>query len=371
MSPRTQKTKANKMPFDFNVVILAGGSGTRFWPLSRQKRPKQFLKIIKDRTLIEETFRRVQGIVPSAQVYTVAVAQQSKIIRRLLPKVPAKNLLGEPEARNTAASLILASASIYLKNKEAVLAVLPADHYISDVARFREKLVAAATAAYQLKKIVLFGIPPVSPATGYGYIHCPGKMLAEIGGETFFEVEGFREKPDLPTALEFLQSGEYYWNSGIFLWRADVFEESLREFAPELFSAWMKILRFLRNKDRRELGKVFREIPALSIDYALIEKVSGALMARGDFGWSDLGSWSSLHEYLPQDDNCNAVSGKFVGLETNNCLVFSPRKLTALIGVRDLIVVNTDDALLICHRDQDQLVKELVEKLKEKEPRYT
>ncbi|MGB9835269.1 MAG: mannose-1-phosphate guanylyltransferase [Candidatus Saccharicenans sp.] len=367
---KNKKTKPGQLPFDFNVVILAGGSGTRFWPLSRQKKPKQFLKIIKDRTLIEETFRRVNGLVLPGQVYTVAVAQQSKILRRLLPRIPAKNLLVEPEARNTAASLILATASIYLKNPEAVLAVLPADHYVSDVEKFRRKLSAAARAAYQLRKIILFGIPPVSPATGYGYIHCPGQKVGEIDGETFFEVQAFKEKPDLPTALEYLQSGEYFWNSGIFLWRADVFVDHLREYAPELFSAWMKVLRCLRNKDRRELGKVFREIPALSIDYALIEKIPQALMARGDFGWSDLGSWSSLYAYLPQDGECNSFSGKFIGLEAKNCLVFSPKKLTALVGVRDLIVVTTDDAVLVCHRDQDQLVKELVEKLKREGPEY-
>ncbi len=370
MSKKTKKAKATRLPFDFSVVILAGGSGTRFWPLSRQKRPKQFLKIIKDRTLIEETFNRVKGLAPGIQVYTVAVEQQSKIIRRLLPKMPAKNVLTEPEARNTAASLILATAVVYLKNPEEVLAVLPADHYVSEVEKFRKKLLAAARAAFQLKKIILFGIPPVSPATGYGYIHCPGQKVGEIEGESFFEVQAFKEKPDLPTALEYLQSGEYYWNSGIFLWRTDVFVENLREFAPELFSVWMKVVRCLRNRDRRELGKVFREIPALSIDYALIEKISGALMARGDFGWSDLGSWSSLYTYLPQDGECNAVAGRFVGLEARNCLVFSPKKLTALVGVKDLIVVSTDDAVLVCHRDQDQLVKELVEKLKEKSPEY-
>jgi len=370
MNKSLKKPKVINRAFDFNVVILAGGSGTRFWPLSRQKKPKQFLKIIKDRALIQETFRRVSGLVPASQVYTVAIAQQSKIIKKLLPKILVRNVLVEPEARNTAASLILATASIYLKNPEAVLAVLPADHYVSDVDRFRQKLLAAARAAHQLKKIILFGIPPVSPATGYGYIHCPGQKVGEIQGESFFEVQAFKEKPDLPTALEYLQSGEYYWNSGIFLWRADVFAESLREFAPELFSAWMKVVRCLRKKDSRELGKVFREIPALSIDYALIEKISEALMARGDFGWSDLGSWSSLYNYLAQDGECNAVNGKFIGLEARNCLVFSPKKLTALVGVRDLVVVVTDDAVLVCHRDQDQLVKELVEKLKKDSPEY-
>ncbi|MBC7362334.1 MAG: mannose-1-phosphate guanylyltransferase [Candidatus Aminicenantes bacterium] len=367
---KSAKKNENQLP-DLRVVILAGGSGTRFWPLSRKKRPKQYLKIISDKSLIEETIRRVQGLVPNSRIYTVAVNQQTRMIRKLLPRLPQKNLLVEPEARNTAPSLLLATACIYLKNPEAVVAALPADHYIKNVEVFKQKLIRAAKAAYQHKRIVMFGIPPTSPATGYGYIHCPEDNAYTVDGEKFYEVKGFREKPDLPTALEFLQSGDYFWNSGIFLWRADVFEENLREYAPELFSAWIKILHALRKNDRRKLSRVFREVPALSIDYALIEKVVGPIMSRGDFGWSDLGSWSSLYEFLTQDEHCNVSQGETVSLDSRNCLVFNSGRLTALIGVDDLIVVNSGDALLVCRRDQDQRVKEIVEKLRKDHPEYT
>jgi mannose-1-phosphate guanylyltransferase len=363
-----EKTKANLL--DLRIVILAGGSGTRFWPLSRMRRPKQYLKIIREESLLEETAARVLGLVPHSKIFSIAVADQNRIIRKLLPRIPQKNLLVEPEARNTAPSLLLATAQIYLKNPEAVVVALPADHYIKNVDVFRRKLVRAAKAAFKHKRIVIFGIPPTFPATGYGYIHFSEEKIRLINSERFFEVLEFKEKPDLPTALNFLQSGNHFWNSGMFFWRADVFEQSLKEYVPELFPAWIKILHALKNKDRRELGRAFRDLPALSIDYVLMEKVKGALMSRGDFGWSDLGSWSSLYEFLAEDEHCNVSRGQLVSLDSKNCLVFSPGKLTALIGVDGLIVVNTDDALLVCRRDHDQKVKEIVDELKKKHPDY-
>jgi mannose-1-phosphate guanylyltransferase len=366
---KSSRKTENNLP-DLRVVILAGGSGTRFWPLSRKKRPKQYLKIIREKSLLEETANRVLGLVPYSKIFTIAVGDQARIIKKLLPRIPQNNLLVEPEARNTAPSLLLATAQIYLQNPEAVVAALPADHYIKNVDIFRQKLIKAALAAFQQKRIVIFGIPPSFPATGYGYIHFSKEKGRLVDGERFFEVLEFKEKPDLPTALNFLQTGNHFWNSGMFLWRADVFEESLREYVPELFPAWIKILHALKSNDRRELGRIFRDLPVLSIDYVLMEKVKGALMSRGDFGWSDLGSWSSLYEFLAEDENCNFSRGQLVSLDSRNCLVFNPGKLTALTGVDDLIVVNSGDALLVCRRDQDQRVKDIVEKLKKDHPDY-
>lgn len=355
---------------DLRVVILAGGSGTRFWPLSRQKNPKQYLNITGDKNLIQQTADRIKGLVPFSRIYTVAVSGQTRRLKKILPSLPSGNFLIEPQARNTAPSVLLSTACLYLDNPEAVVAFLPSDHYIKETQLFRQKLQAAAQAAYQFKKIVMFGIPPASPATGYGYLHCPDKNFKTLQKEKFYSVTDFKEKPDLPTALDFIQSGEYYWNSGLFLWRADVFEDSLRKNTPELFSAWVKILQALKKNDRQQLAKVFRELPAQSIDYALIEKVKGCLMNRGDFGWSDLGSWSSLGEFLHQDENCIVSRGQVISLDSRNCLVFNPGQLTALIGLEDLIIVNSKDALLVCRREADQRVKELVEKLGKERPEY-
>jgi mannose-1-phosphate guanylyltransferase len=372
VNSRGKKRLPGSNVLDLRAVILAGGSGTRFWPWSRKRNPKQYLKILSDRSLLEETVHRLETLIPDSQIYTIAVKEQTGIIRKILPELPEKNLLVEPEARNTAASLLLATACIYLQNPEAVVAVLPSDHYIKDVDKFRQKLARAAEAAFRYKKIVLFGIPPTSPSTGYGYIHCPeDKERAKVvGGEKFYPVISFKEKPDLPTALDFVQSKDYFWNSGIFLWRADAFEDYLRKFAPVLFSSWRQMIPVLKNNNRRELGRIFRQIPSLSIDYALIEKVKSPLMTRGDFGWSDLGSWSSLYEFLPQDENCLVSQGKVISIGAQKCLVFAPQKLTALIGVENLIVVDSKDALLICRRDQDQKVKELVEKIKKENPDF-
>lgn len=370
MAQKKSISRRRAKKLDLRVIILAGGSGTRFWPLSRKQNPKQYLKIVSEKSLIEETVSRLRGLVHPSRIYTIAVASQNRILRRRLAGLPPKNFLTEPEARNTAPSLILATASIYLKNPEAVVIALPADHFIKDVEEFRRKLLLAARAAHRSGKIVMFGIPPISPTTAYGYIHVARREFQEIDGEKFYQVRGFREKPDLPTALEFIQSGEYYWNSGIFLWRADTFAGHLRDYAPEMFSTWMKLLPALRKGDRREIRRIFLEVPALSIDYALIEKVYGSLMSPGDFGWSDLGSWRALYDYLPEDENCNVARGRLLPIESRNCLVFNPDKLTALIGVEDLIVVNSGDALLVCRKDQDQKVRELVEKLKKEGPEY-
>ncbi|MDD8020219.1 MAG: sugar phosphate nucleotidyltransferase [Acidobacteriota bacterium] len=367
---KSMTKKVGEKP-DLRIVILAGGSGTRFWPLSRRKKPKQYLSITGEKKLIEQTLDRVKGLVPYSKIYTVAVAWQTQRLKKLLPALPEKNFIVEPQARNTAPSVMLATACVYLDNPEAVIALLPADHYIREARLFRQKLAAAARAAYKFRKIVMFGIQPVSPATGYGYLHSLPNNFKTLHKEKFYSVAGFKEKPDLPTALDFIQSGEYYWNSGIFLWRVDVFEQSLRKYTPELFPAWLKILQALEKNDRQKLTKVFRELPAQSIDYALIEKVRGSLMARGDFGWSDLGSWSSLYQFVNRDENYNVFCSPLVSLDSKNCLVLNPGQLTALIGLEDVIVVNSRDALLVCRRESDQRVKELVEKLQKEKPEFT
>lgn len=350
---------------DLRVVIMAGGKGTRFWPLSRKKKPKQFLPIISDKTMIEETIHRLLPAVPYSSIYTIANPEQTQIIKNLLPELPEDNLLIEPQGKNTAPSLILATASLLLQNPEAVVAALPADHLIKEPSVFLDKLKAGVAAASTEKKLITFGIPPDYASTGYGYIRFLKQNSVQISSERFFPVQQFIEKPDLATAKNFLAEGNYFWNSGMFLWQASVFTEKLETYAPDMFVYWKKILTALENNDKTQIESIFVEIPSVSIDYALMEKAKGILMAEGDFGWSDVGAWSSLVDIWPQDRRGNALRGENIVLDSQNCLLYNPQKLTALIGVQDLIVVETEDALLICSQKENQKVKEIVDKLKQ------
>ena len=355
---------------NIRAVIMAGGSGTRFWPLSRKTRPKQFLDIVSSRSMIEETVARLLPLIPPKDIFTIADGNQTAALRDLLPDLPKRNFLVEPLARNTAPSLMLATAHAYLHDPETVIAAVAADHLIRDPDRFLSKLQSGAKAAYSGDRVVTFGIPPAFPSTGYGYIHFSREKGKRIGGEPFFPVLEFKEKPGRAEAERFLADGNYYWNSGMFLWRADAFARKLRRYAPKFFPFWERMLDALEKKNRKGLRSVFEEIPALSIDYALMEKAKGVVVCAGDFGWSDVGAWSSLYEVWPPDEAGNAVKGEKLVLDSQGCLVYAPGKLTALVGVKDLIVVDAGDALLICRKDLDQKVKDIVEILKRENKKY-
>lgn len=349
---------------EFYAVILAGGVGTRFWPLSRRERPKQFLPIISEKTMIEETVERLVPLIPLERIYTIANSDLSRTIKDIFPNIPDPNFLIEPMGRNTAPSLILATAQVFLQNTEAVLAALPSDHLITDTPLFLKKLEAGAEVAAERDDLVTFGIPPSYPSTGYGYIQFSREASQKIKEEDFYPVQEFKEKPDVAQAKVFLEAGNYFWNSGMFLWKAGTFASKLKEFAPEWHIYWDKICSALQDKDELQIATIFETIPSTSIDYALMEKAKGVLMCEGNFGWSDVGAWSSLLEIWPKDRAGNAQRAESILLDAENCLVFSKDKLTALVGVKDLIVVDTPDALLICRRDLDQQVKDIVDRLK-------
>jgi mannose-1-phosphate guanylyltransferase len=349
---------------NIQAVIMVGGTGSRFWPLSRGKRPKQFLPIVSHRTMIEDTIERLLPLLPYRHIFTIANRAQTQIIKKLLPDVPSKNLLVEPKGKNTAPSLILATAWIYLRDPKAVVAALPSDHLISDSTLFLKKVEAGVTAASKEDYLIMLGIPPTYPATGYGYIQFSKKDPQKYLNEEFYSVRGFKEKPSFEQAKLFLDEGNYFWNSGMFIWRAEVFAGKLEKYAPHFFSYWQRMLQALKTKNNVQLRSIFEEIPSISIDYALMEKAKGVLMCKGDFGWSDVGSWLSLYDVWPKNKNGNAFNGEGLALDSQDCLVYNPQKLTALIGVKDLIVVETRDALLICHKQQDQRVKDAVEALK-------
>jgi mannose-1-phosphate guanylyltransferase len=316
--------------------------------------------------MIEETVERILPLIPYPKVYTIANSLQTRTVRRLLPKIPQENLLVEPKGKNTAPSLILATAWIYLKNPKAVVAVLPSDHLIIEKRIFLKKLKAAAAAAHSEESLITFGIPPVFPSTGFGYIHYSRERSVKISGERFYHVKEFEEKPSYERAKTFIFAGKYFWNSGMFFWRAEVFARCLEKFAPDFYFFWLRMLKALRAGSKSQIASIFDDIPPLSIDYALMEKAKGVLVCKGNFGWSDVGAWSSLLDIWRKDDLGNASNGLSIVLDSYDSLCFNPGKLTALIGVKDLIVINTNDALLVCRKDQDQRVREILDLLSKK-----
>lgn len=366
MSRPVRKPRSKKTARDVRAVVLAGGRGTRFWPLGRADKPKQFLRIAGRATMIEETVRRIRPLVPLRKVYTVADAAQTRRIRKLFPAIPESNRLVEPMARNTGPALALATARIWLDNPEAVVVALPADHLIKDETQFLRKLESAVEMSARTGAIVTFGIPPTYPATGYGYIRFDRERPRRCGREVFYPVRAFKEKPSVELADEFLAAGDCAWNSGMFVWTAEAFARQVESCAPTLCLFWKKAVEALRAGNRGRLRAAFDGAPALSIDTALMEKAEGVLVSEGDFGWSDIGAWSSLLEVWPRDANGNATRGELAALDSRSCLVWNPGKLTALVGVRNLIVVDTEDALLVCDADRDQQVKALVETLRKK-----
>lgn len=351
---------------DVRAVIMAGGVGTRFWPLSRKKKPKQFLPVISGQTMIEETVSRLLPLISPSHIYTIANQDQTQIIQNLLSSIPRQNLLIEPIGKNTAPSLILATAAVYLENPEAAVIALPADHLIKNTERFLKKLEAGARAVLDGEHLVTFGIPPSYPATGYGYIQFSRSDSKDISQEIFYPIQRFKEKPSLEQAKDFLDKGNNFWNSGMFIWQAKVFPEKLEQYAPDLYPYWEKMIEALKAGDESEVSSIYQDIPSISIDYALMEKVQPVWMCVGDFGWSDVGAWSSLADIWAKDSHGNSLRGENIVLDSENCLLYSSDKLTALVGLRDLIVVDTRDALLICRKDMDQKVKDIVETLKKK-----
>ncbi|MFQ5932503.1 MAG: mannose-1-phosphate guanylyltransferase/mannose-6-phosphate isomerase [Nitrospiraceae bacterium] len=350
------------------AVILAGGSGTRFWPLSRQLYPKQLLRITGGETLIQQTMRRVLGCVPAKRVFISTTPAQAESIRFQLSEWTDElqdNFIIEPEPRNTAPAIALAANELVRRDPQAVMVVLPADHVVKGDRRFT----AAVTLGCKLAAngcLVTFGIRPNRPETGYGYIRPDHKVrLAKRGGLTGYPVKQFVEKPDARTAGRYVRGGGYYWNSGIFVWGASVILEELARHQP----AMARSIRTIFQKLNAELSdgkaaRIYRRLTPISIDHAVMERSSRATVIPVDFRWSDVGNWSSLEEIASRNSSGNVVSGNVVDLSSRNSIVYADRRLVATIGLSDMVVVDTPDATLICPKARSQDVKKVVEILK-------
>lgn len=350
------------------AVIMAGGSGTRFWPASREHLPKQFLKITSDRTMIEETLERIRTFTSADKVFIV-VGRVHKQVTQELVGDSVEGILAEPVGRNTAACIGLAALHAGQSAIDEPIVILPADHYISDINRFRETVLVAAEIA-RSGAIVTLGITPTRPETGYGYIQTAAPA-GEIEGRRYFDVERFVEKPDYKTAVNYLNQGGYYWNSGIFIFTARTILEEIERCLPELSGGLHEIKAAINTPDyERVLETVYQRLPSISIDYGVMEKTTRSILVfEADFPWSDVGSWQALYELRSPDydENDNLVLGEAMISESRGNLVYSASgRKVALLGVEGLFVVDTPDALLVADLDHSQDVKRFPEMLKGK-----
>ncbi len=345
------------------ALILAGGSGTRLWPRSRQNQPKQLLPLISSRTMLQETVDRIRPIIPADHIFIVTNASYAKIVQKQLPDVPRKNIIGEIEGHGTAPCIGLGGLYIQKLDPDAVMLSLHADHFIGKPAEFRRVLLDAAHAARQ-GYLVTLGIQPNRPETGYGYIH-RGDLIEKIGGQPVYRVARFMEKPTAETAERFVQSGEYYWNSGIFAWKLATLWEEYAAYQPVLCDQLQQIGNALgTRREKTTTARVWRNIKNETIDVGIMEKSKRVLTLPVDVGWSDVGSWATLLDLLPSDAQSNVVLGKHIGVDTSASLIYSSNRLVATIGLQGIVVVDTGDAVLVCPRDRAQDVKYIVEALK-------
>ncbi|HET9480628.1 MAG TPA: mannose-1-phosphate guanylyltransferase [Candidatus Polarisedimenticolia bacterium] len=353
-------------------VIMAGGSGTRFWPVSRSARPKQFLSLVGDRPLIRQAWERAAEMSGPSNVFVAAGVAHRSMILDAIPGMDPLRLIAEPFPRNTAPCVGLAALRLEAMDPEAVLVMAPADHVYTRPDALREALDAAVEAARSRSALVTLGIRPSRPDTGYGYIEvapeAPGGNLPGI----IRKAERFVEKPDAATAARYVGSGSYLWNSGLFVWRVRTILDALRDCAPDLWGPLVRIRAALGSPEESDvLEEAFERMPSISIDYAVLEKASDVLVVPADPGWSDVGSWDAVAELQQTDAAGNSAvpEGRSILLESRDCLVFGGEagsRIVALVGAEDLMVVDSGDALLICRKGRSQSVRAIVQALKDR-----
>jgi mannose-1-phosphate guanylyltransferase len=355
--------------------ILAGGKGTRFWPLSRARRPKQLLSILSPKTLVRETAERMLPLSGPDRTLIVTVGEQLRDLARELPAVPRHNFIAEPEGKNTAPCIGLSALEVAARDPDGVMLVVPADHWVADRHAFHRTLTHAVRLASTGDRLVTIGIRPDYPETGYGYI-LKGRGLHHGAIAGAAQVKRFQEKPDAATARRLIRS-HALWNSGMFAWRATTLLQALRRYQPEIAVRLDKIRVVTGGKSltraaprrARLIAREYKKMPSISIDYAVLEEAARdgqVVTLEANFGWSDIGSWSAVHRMMRRDENGNASNGKWLGLGAKNCLIHAPDRLVVLLGIENAVVVDTPDALLVGDLKRAQEVRELVEELKKK-----
>src|SRR3990167_4922555 len=353
---------ASEKPFQDNLygLILAGGVGSRFWPFSRALEPKQFINIIGKESLLQNTVRRLEGLIKPKQIFFITNQAYFFELKKQIEKfhIPDENIILEPEGKNTAPAIGLCARLIERKNKDAVLAVFPADHFIRDIKKF-QGCISRAVRCASSDFLVTIGIKPNKPATGYGYIKIKSKIKNQKSKINYFQVEKFLEKPSLDKAKKYVRSRDYFWNSGMFVWKVSVFRDELAKYMPELHSQLKSI------QTKGDIEKVWGRIKPISVDYGIMEHSKKIALVTADFYWSDLGSWDVLDELQRKDKSGNVLPGNSLDCGSQGICAFSRGdRLIATIGLKNLIIADTPDALLICDKQKTQEVKKIVEKLK-------
>ncbi len=341
-----------------NVVIMAGGIGSRFWPMSTPEFPKQFVDVLgRGRTMIQMTVERFAPLCPLENVWVVTSEDYVDIVKSQIPQIPESNILAEPCARNTAPCIAYACWKIMLRHPSANIVVTPSDALVTDVEEFRRIIRNALAFASEGERVVTLGVKPTRPETGYGYIAASGR----VNGSEICAVESFREKPDLETARRYLEAGNYFWNAGIFVWNVETIVSSIRRFTPDLASRMDRMAEsFYTLDEKKVVEEIFPTCEKISIDYAVMEKADYIYTYPSDFGWSDVGTWGSLWTLLPHDDNGNAVVGENVHLyECRGCIVHAPDASSVVLeGIEDSIVVERAGRILVCRLSEEQRIKE-------------
>ncbi|MBQ7581401.1 MAG: mannose-1-phosphate guanylyltransferase [Lachnospiraceae bacterium] len=340
-------------------VIMAGGGGTRFWPLSRKSLPKQFLNLTGKDIMVNETIDRLTEVILKEDFFIVTNQAHADLTFLMAAgRLQKDHILAEPAARNTAACTGYAAMEIVRKYGDGVMCIFPSDHYIRNTDAFARTIEQAAELAEETGKLITIGIKPTYPATGYGYI----RKKKHSG----MEVQEFVEKPDLETAKEYIASGNYLWNSGMFVWKASVILEHFKELLPDIYACLEKIGKAMKTpKEQQTIAKIYPTIPKISIDYGIMERARDVLVRDGDFGWDEVGSWETLDALYKPDADGNVIRGEHIGVDTKNCISYSDGKLIATVGVCDLVIVETKDAVLVCDKKRAQDVRKIVETLEE------
>jgi mannose-1-phosphate guanylyltransferase len=355
--------KRNSSAFDHAyAVILAGGSGTRFWPLSRRNRPKQLLHLFGRKTLLEQTAERIHAVIPWDRTYVYTNTSVRREVARCLAHVPSAQIIAEPAQRNTAPTIGLAAQEILRRDPEGIMVVLPSDHLIANPRKFLKTLGAACRWATDGGRSVVIGVRPTRAETGYGYVRLGGRE-SRINGENIFRVHNFTEKPSLTLARRYVASGRYLWNAGMFVWRASTLLSNLQRFQPRMAKGLEQIAQAGGAINRAALKKFFPRLEKISVDFALMERISKVSAIPGDFGWNDVGSWAVVYELQKKDSDGNVRPGNSLALDSRGNVIVSEKKAVVAVGVRDLVVVETIDALLVCARERAQDVGKAVAEL--------